>query len=48
MRVNTKLESIKTYEGAPAKRIKPIDELRRTVIACSSHLNKRNRMVSIV
>ena len=34
MRINIKLESIKTYEGAPAKRIKPIDELRRTVMAC--------------
>ncbi|KKL63043.1 hypothetical protein LCGC14_2179090 [marine sediment metagenome] len=34
MRINTKPELVKTHEGAPAKRIKPIDELRRTVMAC--------------
>ena len=34
MRVNQKIPPVKTYEGAPAKRIKSIDELRRTVMAC--------------
>lgn len=34
MRVNTQQKPVFTHEGAKASHIKPIDELRRTVLAC--------------
>ena len=34
MKINTKPAVIGTHEGAPARRISPIDELRRTTLAC--------------
>ena len=34
MKINTKPAVIRTHEGAPARRISPIDELRRTTLAC--------------
>lgn len=34
MKINTKPAVIRTHEGAPARRISSIDELRRTTLAC--------------